>query len=235
MESPIDFEDVYLTFLQEGIYMSFDNFQKMLVLVHRAQDRERLCTQVRNILFAGIDGGGSETQETLMLKTQARNILFDGIDGRGCEIQEETFTQDAARKCENLCAQFRKMVFAGIDERPPKEIFTEYEGTPSALEGPKWAELNRDIFPIVLQKAGIVTLLSSAPYVCKAWHEASLDPKCWENLDFPELLKLTIDGPDGIPSIACIKSIVDRSCRRATSLTLPNYFTPEALEYVGNE
>lgn len=206
MESPIDFEDVHLTVLPEGIYMSFEDFLDMLVLVSGVQNPEKLCTQVRNILFAG-------------------------IYGRGCETQEETFTQDAARKCENLCAQFREMVFAGIDGRPPKEIFMEYGGTSSAQEGPKWAELNRDILPILLQKAGIVTLLSSSPYVCKAWHETSRDPKCWENLDFLEL----IDGPDGIPSIACIKSIVDRSCRSATSLTLPNYFTPDALEYVGNE
>lgn len=208
MELPIAAKGMYLAVAPGRVHMSNEDLLKMIGSASYVQNPEKLWTQVQG-------------------------ILVPGIDGRGCETQEETFTQNPSRKW--LFPPPEKIIFLGDDGRRLNEVLMEYGGTSFAREGPKWAELNMDILQIVLKNAGIETLLSSVPYVCKAWNEASCSLKCWENLDFPVVFKLTMDAPDGIPSNACIKSIVDRSCRRATSLTLPSYFTPEALEYVGNE
>ena len=133
--------------------------------------------------------------------------------------------------------QFQEVLLAGIDRLPPKKIYREFKKMLLALGRPKWEELDRDCLVIVLQKAGLKSLVSSAPYVCKTWHEASLDPKCWEDLAFPEHIDLMMEVTErlgGISRTAFIRAIVDRSGRHATSIMLSNDFSIEALEYVSN-
>ncbi|XP_034694826.1 F-box/LRR-repeat protein At3g48880-like [Vitis riparia] len=118
----------------------------------------------------------------------------------------------------------------------------------SKMEGRKWEELNMDCLVNVFRRVGMESLLLDVPFVCKSWYKASLDPKCWEHLNFPKYIK-----PDGIwdtgplgerlmmqyresfSVTAFIKSVVARSQRHATLLRLPICCTKEALEYAANE
>lgn len=114
------------------------------------------------------------------------------------------------------------------------------------MEGRKWEELNRDCLVNVFQKVGMESMLLDVPLVCKSWHKASLDPKCWEFLIFPEYIE-----PDDIwgrgpfaerfmlefqfSVTAFIKFVIDRSCGHATALSLPICCTGEAFKYAANK
>ncbi|XP_034693514.1 F-box/LRR-repeat protein At3g48880-like [Vitis riparia] len=116
------------------------------------------------------------------------------------------------------------------------------------MEGRKWEELNMDCLVNVFRRVGMESLLSDVPFVCKSWYKASLDPKCWERLIFPKYIKpddiwdnspleerLMMEYQESFRVTAFIKSVVARSQRRATVLTLPTCCTEEALEYAANE
>ncbi|KAK9942545.1 hypothetical protein M0R45_008204 [Rubus argutus] len=52
----------------------------------------------------------------------------------------------------------------------------------------RWDQLDFDCLVNIFGKvgrAGMESLLLDVPFVCKSWHKASLDPKCWESLIFP--------------------------------------------------
>lgn len=120
------------------------------------------------------------------------------------------------------------------------------------MEGRKWEELNTDILVNVFGRVGMESLLLDVPFVCKSWYKASREPRCWEDLIFPEYIKpdhiLEENSPDrrfaerlamkyqeNLSITAFMKFIVNRSCGCATFIKLPNYCTEEALEYVANE
>lgn len=118
----------------------------------------------------------------------------------------------------------------------------------SKMEGRKWEELNMDCLVNVFRRVGMESLLLDVPFVCKSWYKASLDPKCWESLIFPKYIKpdniwensplgerLMMEYQESFCVTAFIKSVVARSQRRATVLTLPICCTEEALEYAANE
>ena len=100
----------------------------------------------------------------------------------------------------------------------------------------------------VFRRVGVESLLLDVPFVCKSWYKASLDPNCWECLIFPKYIKpdyiwensplgerLMMEYQESFCVTAFIKSVVARSQRRATVLTLPICCTEEALEYAANE
>ena len=115
------------------------------------------------------------------------------------------------------------------------------------MGGRKWEDLNMDCLVNVFHKVGIESLLLDVPRVCKSWHKASLDPKCWESLIFPEDIRckiwdngrfskrLMMEYQENFSSTAFIKFVIDRSRGRATALGLPGCCTEEALEYAANE
>ncbi|PKA66007.1 F-box/LRR-repeat protein [Apostasia shenzhenica] len=51
----------------------------------------------------------------------------------------------------------------------------------------RWEELPLDCLVQIFCKLGMEDLALFAPFVCKSWHRACLDPQCWKNLDFREL------------------------------------------------
>ncbi|KAJ9676420.1 hypothetical protein PVL29_025105 [Vitis rotundifolia] len=100
----------------------------------------------------------------------------------------------------------------------------------------------------VFQKVGMESLLLDVPLVCKSWHKASLDPKCWEFLIFPEYIKpddiwgrgpfaerLMMEFQQKFSVTTFIKFVIDRSCGHATALSLPICCTEEAFKYAANK
>ena len=88
----------------------------------------------------------------------------------------------------------------------------------------------------VFQKMGMEELLLDVPVVCKSWYEATLNPKCWQNLIFQENFfafrdRVRKEYQKEVSITAFIKSMVNRSSRCATTLMLPHCCTEEALEY----
>ncbi|KAJ9676422.1 hypothetical protein PVL29_025105 [Vitis rotundifolia] len=116
------------------------------------------------------------------------------------------------------------------------------------MERRKWEELNMDCLVNVFQKVGMESLLLDVPLVCKSWHKASLDPKCWEFLIFPEYIKpddiwgrgpfaerLMMEFQQKFSVTTFIKFVIDRSCGHATALSLPICCTEEAFKYAANK
>lgn len=135
-----------------------------------------------------------------------------------------------------------------IGETSSKHSNNDSEIDHSKMEGRKWEELNMDCLVNVFRSVGMESLLLDVPFVCKSWYKASLDPKCWECLIFPKYIKpdriwdnsplgerLMMEYQESFCVTAFIKSVVARSQRRATVLTLPICCTEEALEYAANE
>lgn len=54
-------------------------------------------------------------------------------------------------------------------------------------EGRRWEAMELDCLVNIFQRLGIEDLTLGAPFVCKSWYRASLDPICWKVLDFQEL------------------------------------------------
>ena len=91
----------------------------------------------------------------------------------------------------------------------------------------------------VFQKVGMEALLLAVPFVCKSWYQATLNPKCWQHLIFPENFFAFVDRvkeyQKEVPITSFIKSMVNRNNRCATTLMLPHYSTEEELEYAAKQ
>lgn len=132
----------------------------------------------------------------------------------------------------------------------------------SQMEGRKWEELNLDCLVNVFGRVGMESLLLDVPLVCKPWYKATLDPKCWEHLIFPEDIKpcsawdyICTPYPGriiseyghrhyikGLTEVGCpfpitafMKFVINRSRRCATELSLSFCCCGKALKYAANE
>ena len=106
------------------------------------------------------------------------------------------------------------------------------------------------------------SLLLDVPLVCKSWYKASLDPMCWKHLHFPKYIRpcsawdyILTPYPGRIineyghrhyiycltevgcpfPITSFIKSVIKRSHRCATELSLSICCHEKALTYAANE
>ncbi|XP_050374633.1 F-box/LRR-repeat protein At3g48880-like [Argentina anserina] len=117
----------------------------------------------------------------------------------------------------------------------------------------RWEELNVDCLVNIFGRVGMESLLLDIPFVCKPWHQASLNPSCWESLVFPELTNPnTYDDEytyscfdkfsyvyefDGIHvSVdAFVKFVIDRSKGRTTLLELSPCASEDVLKYAADQ
>lgn len=51
-------------------------------------------------------------------------------------------------------------------------------------ESKRWEDMEPDCLLAIFQRLPLEDLTLGAPFVCKSWHKASLDPLCWTNLNF---------------------------------------------------
>ncbi|KAL6206874.1 hypothetical protein ACLB2K_024120 [Fragaria x ananassa] len=125
----------------------------------------------------------------------------------------------------------------------------------------RWEEMNMDCLAYAFSKAGMESLLLAVPFVCKSWHKAALNPKCWTCLEFPDhrpypVFVNTVEEIDTPPRsfgtfydkfihvyridksrfsiTAFVKMVVDKSKGKATELELPMCGTEAALRYVAD-
>ncbi|PRQ23813.1 putative leucine-rich repeat domain, L domain-containing protein [Rosa chinensis] len=125
----------------------------------------------------------------------------------------------------------------------------------------KWDQLDHDCLVNIFAKVGrgdtesfMESMLMDVPFVCKSWHKASLDPKCWERLIFPiistSLYNTDVETEDwtcdpflkrfvseyrinkSFSITAFIKFMVNRSKGCATEIRLPVCASEEALKHV---
>ncbi|KAJ0987290.1 hypothetical protein J5N97_005646 [Dioscorea zingiberensis] len=47
--------------------------------------------------------------------------------------------------------------------------------------------MKMDCLVSIFQRLGLVDMVLGVPFVCKSWHQASLDPQCWKVLNFRTL------------------------------------------------
>lgn len=104
------------------------------------------------------------------------------------------------------------------------------------MERPKWEDLQMDCLVNVIERVGIESLVLDVPFVCKSWYNATLNPRCWQSLVFPDdLFKSRIT--DGYKDKELfdvgkfIRCVVNRSQKNATRL----YCAIKELIYVGSE
>ncbi|KAL3505078.1 hypothetical protein ACH5RR_034919 [Cinchona calisaya] len=119
----------------------------------------------------------------------------------------------------------------------------------NSMDQRKWEELEMDCLVEVFKWIGMESLLLCVPLVCKSWYKATLDPKCWQILVFPEIrCSEHFPGPmikhfvhsyglwwHDFPSMSFAKFVVSRSHRSATTLVLPGTCSSQALEYISDE
>ncbi|XP_059632309.1 F-box/LRR-repeat protein At3g48880-like [Cornus florida] len=100
------------------------------------------------------------------------------------------------------------------------------------MEERKWEELNMDCLVNVLGRVGMESLLFNVPFVCKSWYKATLNPLCWQHLDFPEISdsfeSRLVDslGSETFSASGLIKFAVNRSGGLAVSVVVP-YYCPQ--------
>ncbi|KAJ9154007.1 hypothetical protein P3X46_027388 [Hevea brasiliensis] len=103
------------------------------------------------------------------------------------------------------------------------------------MERRKWEDLEMNCLMNVLQRVGMESLLLDVPFVCKSWCKASLDPLCWESLNFPPDLSfdrfterfMDVYRGKSMCLTAFTKLIIDHSHRKATLLSPPYCFSEE--------
>lgn len=108
------------------------------------------------------------------------------------------------------------------------------------MEARKWENLNSDCLVNVFGRLDLEMLLLEIPLVCKQWHQALLNPLCWQKLVFPVNISQSklayhafrCEGSFNISGL--IKFVVDRSNGCATTLVLPQRTTKENLIYVSD-
>nr|XP_011461998.1 PREDICTED: F-box/LRR-repeat protein At3g48880-like [Fragaria vesca subsp. vesca] len=103
----------------------------------------------------------------------------------------------------------------------------------------------------VFGRVGMESLLVSVPFVCKSWHEATLDPLCWQTLSFPEFLPLLEPNSLGLEPFyykfvglcqvkkntsfsitAFVRMVVARSHGKVVEIKFPGFINEETLRYV---
>ncbi|XP_020080816.1 F-box/LRR-repeat protein At3g48880-like [Ananas comosus] len=95
----------------------------------------------------------------------------------------------------------------------------------------RWEDLPVNCLVAIFSRLGLDDMTLSIPFVCKFWHEASLDPTCWKVLDF------RVNNPSPGSSFGerfkheyhvnnytfrgFLKFVANRSHRLATKMILP--------------
>lgn len=93
----------------------------------------------------------------------------------------------------------------------------------------KWDELNSDCLMNVFGRLDLESRLLDIPLVCKHWHQALLNPFCWQKLVLPaNIFRLAAHARECgkyFNVSGLIKFVVDRSKGCATTLVLPESTT----------
>ncbi|XP_021676206.2 F-box protein FBW2-like [Hevea brasiliensis] len=111
------------------------------------------------------------------------------------------------------------------------------------MERRMWEDLPEYCLVNVFRRVGMETLLLDVPFVCKSWYKATLNPLCWERLDFYDIMFVPKDDcfyrfydVDGVRMVhklmdeygikefsagSMIKFLVNRSNGKCTVLNLP--------------
>nr|XP_023918342.1 F-box/LRR-repeat protein At3g48880-like isoform X1 [Quercus suber]POF02985.1 f-box protein fbw2 [Quercus suber] len=101
--------------------------------------------------------------------------------------------------------------------------------------GPKWEDLNKDCLVNVVTRLGMKSLLIVIPFVCKSWYRVSLDPSCWQTINFQEIKYGHQSWYHFSSAYAFFKSIIKRSQGNATTVMLPTLCTEEVLRYLASK
>ncbi|XP_020570686.1 F-box/LRR-repeat protein At3g48880-like [Phalaenopsis equestris] len=105
----------------------------------------------------------------------------------------------------------------------------------------KWENLASDCLVCIFCYLGMEELTVALPFVCKSWHEASLDPRCWKKLNFLELdfssgsnFERRFKQEYGVGSRFCFSSLVklciERSHGSAVELSIPSVCSDSILQ-----
>ncbi|KAM7485775.1 hypothetical protein LguiA_001784 [Lonicera macranthoides] len=119
-----------------------------------------------------------------------------------------------------------------------------------------WENMEMDCLVNIFGRVGIESLALDVPFVCKSWYKATLNPLCWQSLNFPidlrnsRLPNMPIEGllwivvhPDDRGSVvinpanreSVVKGAVNRSHRCATRLVIPNDCSKKDIIYALEE
>ncbi|XP_059630056.1 F-box/LRR-repeat protein At3g48880-like [Cornus florida] len=100
----------------------------------------------------------------------------------------------------------------------------------------KLEELNMDCLVNVFGRLEIESLLLGVPFICKSWYNATLNPLCWQHLDFPCEISDSFKSRlvdeyrlQKFDATGLIKFVVNRSGGKAVSLVLPSCSKKEAF------
>jgi len=97
--------------------------------------------------------------------------------------------------------------------------------------GPNWLELRRDITSNILQRLGVVEILTNARNVCPYWWSICKDPLMWRTIH------MSNDETSPYPDVDLVKICryaVQQSCGHLEDVEIESFCTDDLLLYIAS-
>ncbi|MCO5578207.1 hypothetical protein L7F22_032045 [Adiantum nelumboides] len=104
------------------------------------------------------------------------------------------------------------------------------EASEEKMEQPCWADMFPDALVKIFSVLPLYDLLHSIPFVCSAWHKASLDAACWTHVD----LSLWCCGKDTLTYSRMLSLVVGRSQGALKHIIAPNLIKDSMLQIIAH-
>ncbi|KAJ3693604.1 hypothetical protein LUZ60_009084 [Juncus effusus] len=94
-----------------------------------------------------------------------------------------------------------------------------------------WEELNGDILLVIFRMVGIIDVLKSVRFVCRAWRKAARDePELWIRIDMTN----NYYSYEPFMLMHLTKLAIDRSRGRLEEFWIESFCDDELLQYLGD-
>jgi len=95
--------------------------------------------------------------------------------------------------------------------------------------GPNWLELPRDITSNILQRLGVVEILTNARNVCPYWWNICKDPRMWRTIHMSN----NETSPD-VDLVKICHYAVEQSCGNLEDIEIVSFCTDDLLQYIAS-
>ncbi|KAJ1440416.1 Leucine-rich repeat [Sesbania bispinosa] len=104
----------------------------------------------------------------------------------------------------------------------------EAEGVSTIIIGPNWLELPRDVTVNILQRLGVVEIVTRACQVCPLWWNICKDPLMWRTIHMIS----NRDTASRFDLVKICRYAVQQSCGHVEDISIENFGTNDLLKYI---
>ncbi|KEH34672.1 F-box/LRR protein [Medicago truncatula] len=95
--------------------------------------------------------------------------------------------------------------------------------------GPNWLELPRDITSNILQRLGVVEILTNARNVCPYWWSICKDPRMWRTIHM-----INNETSPDVDLVKICRYAVEQSCGELEDIEIVSFCTDDLLQYIAS-